>query len=169
MFFEVWCLDLSSGCLDLSFGCLGLSFGCLDLSFGCLGLSFECLGALQETLHGVCWSDHSAVWEFVNKSAASAASADYIKFQAVIKSAASAASLCGGRASGQVDHIVFVFPNVLRQKTYKLKNGGTLVCFLCFLYKTLHVSKCVCRSPLAVGEVAPSLFAIFGPAKGPNI
>ena len=40
-----------------------------------------------------------AVREFLNKSAASAASPDYIKFQAVIKSAASAASLRGGRSS----------------------------------------------------------------------
>ena len=41
----------------------------------------------------------------MNKSAASAASLDYVKFQAVIKSAASAASLRGGRASGRLDHI----------------------------------------------------------------
>ena len=39
-----------------------------------------------------------------NKSAASAGSPDYIKFEAVIKSAASAASLRGGRASGRLDH-----------------------------------------------------------------
>ena len=38
--------------------------------------------------------------EFANKSAASAASLDYVKIQAVSKSAASAASLRGGRASG---------------------------------------------------------------------
>ena len=44
------------------------------------------------------------VREFVNKSAASAASPDCVKFQAVIKSAASAASLRGGRASGRLDH-----------------------------------------------------------------
>ena len=44
----------------------------------------------------------------VNKSAASAASLDYVKFQAVIKSATSAASLRGGRASGRVDHGFFV-------------------------------------------------------------
>ena len=37
-------------------------------------------------------------------SVASAASPDYVKFQAVIKSAASAASLRGGRASGRLDH-----------------------------------------------------------------
>ena len=40
----------------------------------------------------------------VNKSAASAASLDYVKFQAVIKSAASAASLRGGPSSGRLDH-----------------------------------------------------------------
>ena len=43
----------------------------------------------------------------MNKSAASAASPDYVKFQAVIKSAASAASLRGGRASGRLDHGFF--------------------------------------------------------------
>ena len=48
-----------------------------------------------------------AVREFLNKSAASAASPDYVKFQAVIKSAASAASLRGGRASGRLDHSLF--------------------------------------------------------------
>ena len=48
-----------------------------------------------------------AVRESVNKSAASAASRDYLKFQAVIKSAASPASLRGGRASGQLDHVFF--------------------------------------------------------------
>ena len=40
--------------------------------------------------------------EVVNQSAATAASPDYVKFQAVIKSAASAASLDGGRASSQL-------------------------------------------------------------------
>ena len=50
----------------------------------------------------------NAVREFANKSAASAASPDYAKFRAVIKSAASAASLCGGRASGRLDHGFFV-------------------------------------------------------------
>ena len=48
--------------------------------------------------------DFFAVQEFANKSAASAASLDYVKFQAVIKSAASAASPRGGRASGRLDH-----------------------------------------------------------------
>ena len=46
--------------------------------------------------------------EFANKSAASAASLDYVRFQAVIKSAASAASLRGGRASGRLDHGFFL-------------------------------------------------------------
>ena len=40
-------------------------------------------------------------------SAVSAASRDYVKFQAVIKSAACAASLCGGRGSGRLDHDLF--------------------------------------------------------------
>ena len=48
-----------------------------------------------------------AVREFANKSAASAASGDYVKIQAVIKSAASAASLRGGRASGRLDNGIF--------------------------------------------------------------
>ena len=34
------------------------------------------------------------------------------------------------------------------------------------LTQKLKVSKCVCRSPLAIGEAAPSSFAIFGPARG---
>ena len=42
------------------------------------------------------------VRESAKKSAASAASPDYVKSQAVNKSAASAASLCGGRASGRL-------------------------------------------------------------------
>ena len=42
-----------------------------------------------------------------NELAASAASLDYVKFQAVIKSAASAASLRGGRASGRLDDDLF--------------------------------------------------------------
>ena len=49
----------------------------------------------------------SAVREFVNKSAASAASPDYVKFQAAIQSAASAASRQGGRAGGRLDHGLF--------------------------------------------------------------
>ena len=48
-----------------------------------------------------------AVREFANKSAASAASPEYVKFQAVNKSAASAGSLRGGRASGRLDHGYF--------------------------------------------------------------
>ena len=34
------------------------------------------------------------------------------------------------------------------------------------LTQKLKVSKCVCRSPLAVVEAASSLFAIFGSARG---
>ena len=50
---------------------------------------------------GILVAEFGTVRESANKSAASAASGDYVKFQAVIKSAASAASLRGGRASGQ--------------------------------------------------------------------
>ena len=49
-------------------------------------------------------SQPHGVREFANKPAASTASPDYVKFQAVVKSAASAASLRGGRASGRLDH-----------------------------------------------------------------
>ena len=55
----------------------------------------------------------------MNKSAASAASPDYVKFQAVIKSAASAASLRGGRASG-LDHGSLVFALVGRASAQKI-------------------------------------------------
>ena len=52
--------------------------------------------------------DRVTVRESANKSTASAASPDYVKFQAVIKSAASAASLRGGRASGRLDYGFFL-------------------------------------------------------------
>ena len=57
----------------------------------------------------------------MNKSAASAASPDYVKFHAVIKSAASAASLRGGRASGRLDHGFFfaIFGRASGQKISK--------------------------------------------------
>ena len=67
----------------------------------------------------------NAVREFDNKSAASAASPDYVNFQAVIKSAASAASLRGGRASGRLDHGFFLqFLAALAAK--KSSKSGTL-------------------------------------------
>ena len=59
-------------------------------------VSMQIIAAQARTLA----AEPPAVQEFANKSAASAASRDYVKFQAVIKSAASAASLRGGRASG---------------------------------------------------------------------
>ena len=59
-----------------------------------------------------------AVRESVNKSAASATSLDYVKFEAVIESAASAASLREGRASGRLDHGLFV-SNFARPKKYQ--------------------------------------------------
>ena len=52
--------------------------------------------------------ERNGVPDFVNKSAASAASLDYVKFRAVNESAASTASLRGGRASGRLDHGFFV-------------------------------------------------------------
>ena len=55
----------------------------------------QCLGSC---------TTNSAVREFANKPAASAASPYYVKFQAVIKSAAGAASLRGGGASDRLDH-----------------------------------------------------------------
>ena len=56
----------------------------------------------------LCWTNASPAYrESVNKSAASAASPDYVKFQPVIKSAASAASLWGGRASGRLDPVSY--------------------------------------------------------------
>ena len=62
-----------------------------------------------------------AVRESLNKSAASAASPDYVKFQAVIKSAASAASLPGGRASGRLHHGFFaIFGRASGQKYSKI-------------------------------------------------
>ena len=70
-----------------------------------------------------------AVREFANKSAASAASLGYVKFQAVIKSATSAASLRGGRASGRLDHDFFLqFLAALAAKKYKkiIKISGSV-------------------------------------------
>ena len=66
-----------------------------------------------------------AVREFANKSAASAASPDYVKFQAVIKSAASAASLCGGRASGRLDpgFLFSTFGRTSGQKIAKISDS----------------------------------------------
>ena len=61
----------------------------------------------------------------MNKSAASAASKDYVKLQAVIKSAASAASPCGGRASGRLDHGHFfaIFGRASGQKIAKFSDS----------------------------------------------
>ena len=63
---------------------------------------------LELGILGLASQTSDAVREFANKSAASAASLVYVKFQAVIKSAASAASLRGGRASGRLDHGFFL-------------------------------------------------------------
>ena len=71
-----------------------------------------------------------AVRESVNKPAASAASPDYVKFQAVIKSAASAASLRGGRASGRLDHGFFcaIFGRASGQKNSKKYSKSRTLC-----------------------------------------
>ena len=68
---------------------------------------------------------YHAVREFANKSAASAASLDYVKFQAVIKSAASAASVRGGRASGRLDHDYFfaIFGRASGQQIVKISDS----------------------------------------------
>ena len=70
-----------------------------------LGDAFDVTKAASSV--GLAGERPNAVQESANKSAASAASPDYVKFQAVIKSAASAASLRGGRASGRLDHGLF--------------------------------------------------------------
>ena len=65
----------------------------------------------------------------MNKSASSAASLDYVKFEAAIKSAASAASLRGGRASGRLDHGFFFlhfFGCASAQKIIKSNEGAKL-------------------------------------------
>ena len=66
-----------------------------------------------------------AVRDFVNESAASAASLDYGKFQAVIKSAASAASPRAGRASGRLDHgfLCAIFGRASAQKIVKISDS----------------------------------------------
>ena len=70
----------------------------------------------------------NAVRESANKSAASAASPDYVKFQAVIKSAASAASHCVGRASGRLDNVFFfaILGRASGQKIVKISDFAAL-------------------------------------------
>ena len=63
----------------------------------------------------------------MNEAAAGAASLDYVKFQAVIKSAASAASLRGGRASGRLDHGL-LFAIVGRASGQKIAKISDSVC-----------------------------------------
>ena len=82
---------------------------------------------------GLCISwDHrgvNAVRESMNKSAASAASPDYVKFQAVIKAAASTASPRGGHASGRLDHgyIFAIFGRASGQKIIKVSGSAKSV------------------------------------------
>ena len=70
------------------------------------GASSEDLGCAQ--CNHTIFSPKLAVRESITKSAARAASLDYVKFQAVIKLASSAASLRGGHASGRLDHVYFL-------------------------------------------------------------
>ena len=85
----------------------------------------------------IAWLIFNAVREFVNKWAASAASPDYVKFQAVIKSAASAASqIQGTQVQGSARSVArapFRRPAAPRvgaalismlQVTYKLNGSG---------------------------------------------
>ena len=70
------------------------------------------LAAREDPQGGCCSSQlnkdsSDGVRECANKTAASAASPDYVKFQAVIKLAASAASPRRGRAGGRLDHDLF--------------------------------------------------------------
>ena len=71
-------------------------------------------------------------FEAVNKSAAGAASLDYVKCHPVIKSGASAASLCGGHAGGRLDHGFFfaIFGCASGQKIVKILDSelGTYWC-----------------------------------------
>ena len=76
---------------------------------------------------GVCFRRLShTVRECVKKSAACAASPGYVRFQAVIKSAASAASLHGGRARGRLDHgfLLAIFGRASSQKIIKISDSG---------------------------------------------
>ena len=79
-------------------------------------------------------------------------------FQAVIKSAASAASL-GPRK----------IPNTLEKNREKMQEKLPLGAFYIGnpgLTQKLKVPKWVCRSTLASACNGPSLFSIFGPARG---
>ena len=81
----------------------------------------------QDIARHVSKSDYNnTVRELVNESAASTASLDYVKFQAVIKSAASAALLRGGRASGRMDHgfLLSIFGCASSQKIVKISDSG---------------------------------------------
>ena len=77
----------------------------------------------------------AAVREFVKKLAASAAFRNYVKFQAMIKSAASAASLRGGRASGRLDHGLFLQFLAAQAANKKSKKLNEKFAFWCLLYR----------------------------------
>ena len=90
----------------------------------------------------------------MNKSAASAASPDYVKFQAVIKSAASAASLRGGRASGRLDHgyLFAIFGRASNQKIVKIPDPEFVIPDYSW-----PISGLFARSCDAVGTGSPSV------------
>ena len=109
--FVFGCLDLSFGCLDFSFGCLDFFFGCLDFFFGCLDFFFGCLGSQDVTstptvffgpgtgARGFSRPRHRIsrqkcrIWMRMCRDMTIFVVLEKLNFQAVIKSAASAASL----------------------------------------------------------------------------
>ena len=70
------------------------------------------------------FSEPHGVRESANKSAASAASPDYVKFQAVIKSAASAASLAEAALAADLITAMFfaIFGRASGQKLVKISD-----------------------------------------------
>ena len=71
-----------------------------------MSVFFVCMKTLILFLHFLLFFEVVGAAKAVNNPTASAASLDYVEFQAVIKSAASVASLREGRASGRLDHSI---------------------------------------------------------------
>ena len=104
-----------------------------------------------------------AVREFVNKSAASTASPDYVNFQAVFESAPLAASSWGGHASGRLG-AVREFAN----KSAASAASGDYVKFQAVIKSAASAASL--RGGRASGRLDHGLlFAIFGRASGPKI
>ena len=111
------------------------------------------------------------VRESVNKSAASAATPDYVKIQAVIKSAASAASLRGGCARGRLDHS-FLFAFLVRassQKIVKVSENGLKTRLIFFYYIFHPSSQAPGPGPGPVTPVPPNIFHPSSQAPGPGL